>query len=190
MLKSFSRFQRTLLCEALVLVLFVLACAGRAEAQITREAASAALSDPHAPSLAPAPELTLADPGDLALARRSLAGPRAEVISGVAILAATPIIAGVAALAAGPGWFPCGLFEDDDDYETQQCEADAARQQEHAARVGIGVGVGLGLFGGALVGHGAYRIHHIRAARRHVKLTGASLDLGQGRAGLTFRASF
>jgi hypothetical protein len=86
--------------------------------------------------------------------------------------------------------FACGLFEDESDPETQRCEEEAARQQEQGARVGIGVGIGLGLFGGVLVGHGAYRIHHIRQARRHVKLTGASLDIDQGRAGLTIRASF
>ena len=160
--------------------------AARAQDADAAPPTSASLADPHAPH-AHADSLRLAEPGQLELARHSLAGPRAEVVSGAVVLVATPILAGVAALAAGPGWFECGFLEDESDPE---CEARVARQQEHATRVGVGVGLTFGLIGAALVTHGAYRIRHIKVARREVSLAGAALELDRGYAGLTFRASF
>jgi hypothetical protein len=167
-------------------ILCALPGAARAQDADAAPPTSASLADPHEPYTR-ADSLRLAEPGQLELARHSLAGPRAEVITGAVVLVATPILAGVAAQAAGPGWFECGFLDDEEDPE---CEARVARQQEHAARVGIGVGLTFGLLGAGLVTHGAYRIRQIKVARREVSLAGASLELDRGYAGLTFRASF
>jgi hypothetical protein len=179
--------SRTLLWLVLACLLLV-AGAAPAQAQDAPLTPSARLSDPRGPR-AEQPTLRLTDPGHLELARHSLAGPRAEVITGAVVLAGTPFLAGMVMLAAGPNWFECGgLFGEEE--SDPQCQARVARQEEHAARMAIGVGLTFGLIGTALVTHGAYRIRQIRVARREVSLRAASLALDRGYAGLTFRASF
>jgi hypothetical protein len=127
-----------------------------------------------------APGLPLRDPGAL------------EVASGLTVLTLTPFVAASVVFATGPGLFPCGLWDDEhqDEYEDQQCEEQAQREADRARAVGAGVGVTMGLLGVALVGHGAYRIHRIRRARRDIRLTGASLAPLAGGATLSVSGSF
>jgi hypothetical protein len=139
-----------------------------------------------------APGLPLRDPGELEVAQRSLVGPTLEVASGLTVLTLTPFVAASVVFATGPGLFPCGLWDDEhqDEYEDQQCEEQAQREADRARAVGAGVGVTMGLLGVALVGHGAYRIHRIRRARRDIRLTGASLAPLAGGATLSVSGSF
>jgi hypothetical protein len=149
--------------------------------------ASLQLGDPHA-RVAPLPAVSLADPADLELSQRSMAGPGAEVVAGSLVLLWTPVVSALVVIANGPGWFPC--WDEEDDYGTQECQERVDRQQQRAQQKGIAVGVVMGLAGLGLVGHGAYRIRRIRQARKHVELSLADVTLRPDGASFALRASF
>ncbi len=99
----------------------------------------------------------------------SLAGPRAELITGLVLLHASFPVGIITTLALGPPLFACGfdIFgEYDDDPEYQRCQRQAERKAQHAARVGMWTGLAMGVVGSVLTIDGALRVKRTRELRR------------------------
>jgi hypothetical protein len=130
------------------------------------------------------PSMRLRRPDQLELAHRSTTGPGWEIASGALLVASTPIVAGFAALAAGPTWRDCSYGASD---ARATCQRAA---QADARRWGFGMAVPMLAMGSGLLGHGGLRLRRIREARRELSISGASVSFKRGGAIFGVKVAF